>query len=122
VLKVTSEPLYVLHEAPEIEEPINNGDSDWLKANKIAYEHAMEDGGDWSQAQDVIGYFLTHALKMMGYDGVMVLQGEGSQWAVVFDLGNVEILKEERHAHMSREIRLAQALVRGIGRNSCLCS
>jgi hypothetical protein len=104
--------LYILHEAPEIEEPVESSDSDWLKANKIAYQASMEDGGDWSQAQTVIGFFLTSALKKMGYDGVLVEGGKGDSWAVVFDPGNVKILTEQKHAHLTRETRLACQLVR----------
>jgi hypothetical protein len=110
-MTVSTEPLYMLHEAPEVEEPVASGDSDWLKANKLAYQESMEDGGDWEQAQEVIGHFLTSNLKKMGYDGVIVDQGEDNRWAVVFDPGKVKVLKVEKHAHLSRDTRLAQRLV-----------
>jgi hypothetical protein len=111
-LVIRDEPLYTLSEAEEVEEPVQSSDSDWLKANKLAYQMAMKEGNnEWSKAQELIGRFLTRVLQGMGYDGVIVDQGEDNRWAVVFDPGNVKVLSVNRHACVSREVRLAQALI-----------
>jgi hypothetical protein len=111
-LVIHTEPLYTLSEAPEVEEPIQGSDSDWLKASKLAYQMAMkEENNNWSKASELVGHFLTRVLQDMGYDGVMVDQGKDNRWAVVFDPGNVKVILVRRHSHMSREVRLAQELV-----------
>jgi hypothetical protein len=117
-LVIRTEPLYMLLEAEEVEQPVQGSDSDWLKANKLAYQMAMKKANNnWSEASELVGQFLTRALRDMGYDGVMVDQGKDNRWAVVFDPGNVEVLGVKRHAHVSREIRLAQALICSRGVN-----
>lgn len=115
-LIIRTEPLYTLVEAPEVEEPVQSSDSDWLKANKLAYQMAMkEEDNNWSKASELVGKFLTRALQGMGYDGVIVDQKD--RWAVVFDPGKVKVLSAKKHACVSREVRLAQALVCSRGVN-----
>lgn len=112
-LVISDEPLYILYEAPEVEEPVENSDSAWLKANKLAYQMAMEAGNNnWSKASELVGGYLTDVLQDMGYDGVLVDQGKDNRWAVVFNPANVKILQEKRNACMNRDARLAQILVR----------
>jgi Rad3-related DNA helicase len=111
-LVVGKEPLYILDEADELEDPVQDSDSDWLEASKLAYQTAVkETNNNWSQAQYLVGQFLTNALQAMGYDGVIVDQGKNNRWAVVFDPENVQVLKAEKQAHVSREVRLAKVLI-----------
>lgn len=111
-LVISNEPLYTLEEAPEVEEPVEETDSDWLKANKLAYQRAMEAGNNnWSKASTLVGRYLTDALQDMGYDGVLVDQGKDNRWAVVFHPSNVKVLKAKKQASMSRDVRLAQELI-----------
>ena len=111
-LDIGIESLYGLGEEPEIEEPINNSDSDWLKANKLAYQNSVkEEGNNWSKAQDFFGYYLTQALRDMGYDGVIVDQGKDNRWAVVFDPENVKLITQQIQSHSIRSTRIALALV-----------
>lgn len=89
------EPLYILNEADELEEPIDYGDSDWLKASKLAYQGAMEKHHSWSEAHNFLGHFLTRALKSWGYDGVWIDSSPDDKWVVVFNPGNVKIIKAQ---------------------------
>jgi hypothetical protein len=115
-LIVRTEISYILHEADELEELVEDSDSDWLKANKIACQRAMKAmNGNWSKARNLMGRILTDVLREMGYDGVIIDQGRNNRWAVVFDPGNVKVVGVKRRAHLNREVRLARELVRSRG-------
>lgn len=115
-LVIRDEPLYMLTDEGDLEASVESSDSDWLKASKLSYQMAMKNGNNnWSRAVELVGFYLTGVMRGMGYDGVIVDQGKDNRWAVVFDPKSVKVLKAERHAHVSREARLAWVLVRSHG-------
>jgi hypothetical protein len=94
-LVVQGEPCYLLVEHDFLEEPVNDHDSVWLRANKVAYQTALQDNqGHHGKAMEVVGWFLTDYLQKLGYDGVMIDGGPGDRWAVSFDLRRVKVMKD----------------------------
>ena len=77
-----------LLEGDEITKPIKKTDSDWLKANKRAFQLTMKTG--WNE--DAFQEHLDSVLKQMGFDGVYV--DSSYRWVVVFDPKNVQVLEE----------------------------
>lgn len=121
-IRVGHEPLYGLNENPEVEEPLDPGDSHWLRANKLAYQDSMREANQqWGKAGERYGYWLTANLKRVGYDGVFVDLGD-ERWMVVFDPSRVKIIKKTQAStfiHSGHQVprtdrltRLAQAFFR----------
>jgi hypothetical protein len=70
---------YVLHEADEVMEPPERGDSEWLSAVKEAVRRSGTTNENWGLNQAELNIALTDVLLERGYDGILI-----ENWAVKF--------------------------------------
>lgn len=78
---IFNEPLLILTEDDELEEPIKDGDSDWFKYCKKSFQLWEKSKKKWDA--ELVSKHLTELLKKDGYDGTHVKSNK-EEWFVLF--------------------------------------
>lgn len=100
-LLIDNEPLYLLQESDEIEQPPSKKDSEWLGYIKQAYQRAKPKmKGKWNA--ETVGHELTRLLIQEDYDSVYVRSG-GDEWIVLLE-GSPALAETKRHNRFTKHL------------------